>query len=845
MSAAKSVTANFAPILHQLTVTKVGAGFGAVTSSPAGIDCGLSCSTTFQQGTSVTLTATADPNSVFTGWSGECTGTGTCEVTMSAAKSVTATFAPILHELTVTKAGGGSGTVSSSPAGIDCGPTCEADFQQATVVTLTATPGANSTFTGWSGECTGTGTCEVTMDAARSVTATFAPILHQLSVTKAGTGTGSVSSSPAGIDCGLTCSADFQQATVVTLTAAADPGSVFTGWTGDCLGTGTCEVTMDEAKSVIATFAETKQLTVTKAGAGSGTVTSIPAGIDCGPTCEADYITGTVVTLTAAPGANSTFTGWSGDCNGTGTCQVTMDAARSVTASFAPILHELAVTKTGAGTGTVSSSPAGIDCGPTCEADFQQATVVTLTATPDANSTFTGWSGECTGTGTCEVTMSAAKSVTANFAETKQLTVTRAGAGSGTVSSSPAGIYCGPTCSADYLAGTVITLTANPGPNSTFTGWSGDCTGTGTCQVTMDAARSVTATFALVPHLLTVTKAGTGSGTVTSTPAGINCGPNCATAFPHGMSVTLTITADIGSSFTGWSGDCTGTGTCEVTMNAARRVTATFDSQAPCGNRIAFVSNRTGNTDVFTMNVNGTGATNLTQRSGTDNQPAWSPDCSKIAFSSARGGNTDIYTMNADGSGVQRLTTAGAADTEPTWSPDGTKIAFVSARTGNTEIFTMTSSGGTQSNVSNNASADTAPDWSPDGVKIAFTSARSGSKQVFKMNASGTNVVRLTTGLGACDFPAWSPDGAKLAFTSKLSGTAQVSVMNADGTGAIRLSTSGAVDSHPSWSPTGAKIAFSSTQTGVGQIFTMNANGTSVTNISANASAETGPAWSS
>ena len=92
---------------------------------------------------------------------------------MSAAKSVTATFNVPAFKLSVTKAGTGTGTVTSSPTGISCGTTCSANFKSGTVVTLTASAAAGSTFAGWSGACTGTGTCSVTMSAAKSVTVTF------------------------------------------------------------------------------------------------------------------------------------------------------------------------------------------------------------------------------------------------------------------------------------------------------------------------------------------------------------------------------------------------------------------------------------------------------------------------------------------------------------------------------------------------------------------------------------------------------------------------------------------------------------------------------------------------
>jgi hypothetical protein len=157
------------------------------------------------------------------------------------------------------------------------------------------------------------------------------------------------------------------------------------------------------------------------------------------------------------------------------------------------------------------------------------------------------------------------------------LTVTRAGLGSGTVTSSPASINCGTTCSALFTGGTVVTLTATPGPNSTFTGWSGDCSGTAACTVTMDTAHNVTATFEPSSFALQVVITGTGSGSVASTPAGLNCNTDCTVHFPTNMDVTLTATAATGSVFAGWGGACSGAASCVVNMSAARSVTATFN----------------------------------------------------------------------------------------------------------------------------------------------------------------------------------------------------------------------------------------------------------------------------
>jgi len=164
-----------------------------------------------------------------------------------------------------------------------------------------------------------------------------------------------------------------------------------------------------------------------------------------------------------------------------------------VVSKGAPPPQSLHVAHTGAG--SVSSSPSGISCGSTCSHSFAHGTSVVLTATASAGSKFTGWSGPCSGTGVCKVTMSVARSVTAKFSLAKTLKVTKVGTGSGTVTSTTPGITCGSTCSYAFILGTKVTLTAKPASGSKFAGWSGACSGTGVCTVTMSVARLVTATF--------------------------------------------------------------------------------------------------------------------------------------------------------------------------------------------------------------------------------------------------------------------------------------------------------------------------------------------------------------
>jgi hypothetical protein len=246
--------------------------------------------------------------------------------------------------------------------------------------------------------------------------------------------------------------------------------------------------------------AQALSLAVVMMGTGSGVVISTPSGILCGTTCSGTYGSGTAVTLTATPATGSTFAGWSGGgCSGTGTCTVTVTSTTTVTATFNASSGSLTVSKAGTGGGNVTSSPAGITCGTTCSATYPYSTAVILTAAPATGSTFTGWSGACTGTSSCSVTLTSAATVTATFNQQTQTQTTQTLmvglSGKGKVTSSPAGINCGRTCSAGYPNGTSVTLTATPGAGFAFSGWSGACTGTGSCSVSMTSAQTVNATF--------------------------------------------------------------------------------------------------------------------------------------------------------------------------------------------------------------------------------------------------------------------------------------------------------------------------------------------------------------
>ena len=178
-----------------------------------------------------------------------------------------------------------------------------------------------------------------------------------------------------------------------------------------------------------------------------------------------------------------------------------------------------------------------------------------------------------------------------NVVQNYALSVSRQGTGSGTVSSTPAGIDCGSSCTANFAAGTQVALAAKPASGSSFAGWSGACSGsTSSCTVNMNSSLSVTANFnvAAATRLITLSKSGAGVGNVTSSPSGLSCLADCGVAsasFASNAAITLTAQAATGSQFAGWSGACSGmSSACTLAAGtSALNVTATFNTSSDGG----------------------------------------------------------------------------------------------------------------------------------------------------------------------------------------------------------------------------------------------------------------------
>ena len=448
----------------------------------------------------------------------------------------------------------GDGVVTSAPAGINCtitdrsrSGTCEASFPEGTTVTLTATPAGGNTFGHWvGGPCTAAPTCEVTTSVG-FITVFFNPTRATLTIVGAGVGWVRIEGDPSfdflgtpGIGCIISagvatggCTTQFpvnkrialhwenQSAGVSTLTSIGPLAC----------GPGFCSGMMpDGPLTAVATVIAPAFRIVSGAGNGQGQVVSntIVSPIDCtvSPTgatgkCADDFGSkslptgGVILSTTPAPG--SRFAGWSGSggCSGTATCVFdrTEHVLVDYVATFELSTATLSVSGSGTGSGSVVSTPSGVSCSVaagatsgTCVGTFATGTQIELEATPSAGSTFGGWSGACTGTGTCKPDLTADRAVTATFVQaTVALNVTGTGTGNGVVTSSPGSLSCTVTkgagsdtgCSAALPENAAVTLTADPQGGSTFGGWSGDaCSGTTlTCTLTMSQSRGVVARF--------------------------------------------------------------------------------------------------------------------------------------------------------------------------------------------------------------------------------------------------------------------------------------------------------------------------------------------------------------
>ena len=285
----------------------------------------------------------------------------------------------------------------------------------------------------------------------------------------------------------------------------------------------------------------------------------------------------------------------------------------------------------------------------------------------------------------------------------------------------------------------------------------------------------------------------------------------------------------------------------KVAHEFAADILAIFGQQSLFGTKIIFISNRTGNKEVWMMDWDGSNQKQLTQFKSLSIMPAISPDGSKIAFTSYVRGNPGIFLVSVDP--VRQLNfynQVASLNETPDFTPDGKQLLYSSSASGWAQIYIANLDGSNLRRISSSRAIEVEPKVNPKtGAEMAFVSGRSGPQQIYRMNMDGADVERLTSGEGEASNPSWNPDGQHLAFSwtqGYATGNFNIFVMDVASRSYIQLTHSEGRNENPSWAPDGKHLVFMSTRTGSPQIWTMLADGTSVKQLTSRGGNWT-PVW--
>ena len=248
-------------------------------------------------------------------------------------------------------------------------------------------------------------------------------------------------------------------------------------------------------------------------------------------------------------------------------------------------------------------------------------------------------------------------------------------------------------------------------------------------------------------------------------------------------------------------------------------------AKAPDTAKIAFVSNRDGNREIYIMNPDGTEQVRLTQNFAVDLSPTWSPTGEEILFVSDRDGVWDLYLMDAEGSNVRRVFKKSAHREHPTWSPDGKQIAYVR------KWFIYIAIVGKQEEQQLVSGFN--PAWSPDGKQIAFTSGNFGSHRLTLVNVQTGRQKQVLpeAALPWQQGPSWSVIDERIAFSwlnhvlphgklFDLVDKETIYVVNREGTGLEQIvPEAGKAAMTPVWDPRGSSLVYEQMIDGNIQLF--------------------------
>ena len=458
----------------------------------------------FVHGDTVNLSISINEGYEFAGWTEDgvqVSGDPNYSFEARGNRTLVANFTQKTYTLTINVTG--QGAVTRNPD--------KATYAHGEIVQLTSNPSEGWSFTGWSGDLSGsTNPINITMNADRNVTASFSSIQYAIAV----------SANPE-IGGTVTGNGTYDHGETVNLTALANPGYSFVNWTEDGVQvSGDPDYSFEAIgnRTLVANFTQ-KTYTLTINVTGQGAVTRNPD--------KATYAHGEIVQLTSNPSEGWSFTGWSGDLSGsTNPINITMNADRNVTASFSSIQYAIAVSANPEIGGTVTGN-----------GTYDHGETVNLTALANPGYSFVNWTEDgvqVSGDPDYSFEAIGNRTLVANFTQ-KTYTLTINITGQGTVSRNPDK----PT----YAHGEIVRLTASPATNWNFKGWSGDLSGsTNPVNITMNADRNVTATFSTIQYTIAISANPEAGGTVTG--GGI---------YNHGETVNLTALANRDYRFVNWT----------------------------------------------------------------------------------------------------------------------------------------------------------------------------------------------------------------------------------------------------------------------------------------------------
>ena len=273
-------------------------------------------------------------------------------------------------------------------------------------------------------------------------------------------------------------------------------------------------------------------------------------------------------------------------------------------------------------------------------------------------------------------------------------------------------------------------------------------------------------------------------------------------------------------------------------------------SQGIARTQIAFVSKRSGNKEIYTMDYNGLNHKPLSNDRSINITPSWSHDNGKIAYTSYRTRYPEINIKSILGGVRLSFPAFRSLASSPDYSSDGKKIAFSarSPKTGFVNVHVANHDGSGMLNLTSSHSLDISPSWSETSRQIAFVSDRAGTPQLFIMDADGANLRQVTFDRGLVDSPDWSPDGRYIAYTMRPTRARHVYfdiyVLDLVSSQVYQLTTNSRNNESPSWAPDGRHIAFQSTREGSTQIYVMVSDGTGVRKLTRGGISNEAPAWS-